>query len=128
MDGKKFVIEQDGSEIPVVYTDAALEEFEKTGAPHMDQQIKLLSDTHYGQSFYLKRTNRLGIIASLIFDAVGSRDQKRIVLCVLWLATRFPEVSGVEIENNSVQFLWEDEWEGDENWAATHDTGSTYLH
>ncbi len=107
MEDKTFVIELAGEQLPINYSDEALQSFTQKAAGVMDREIRTISDDSYGPEFYLKRSNRLGILAPIIYNAITLQDQNRVLLCVLWLATHFPEISGVEVEEGIVQYVQE---------------------
>jgi len=104
-DANTFIIELEGEPLPVNYSDEALSQFTQQAAGMMDKEIRMISDKRYGPGFYLTRANRLGVIAPLIYNALADRDGDKILLCVLWLAANFPEISSIEVDGNTVQFV-----------------------
>lgn len=107
MQNRKFVIEAEGEEFPVVLSEDTIRDFRTKSADLMDRDIRSLSDSRFGPKFYLTRTNRLGVVAPILYDAVQGQDEDKIRLCVLWLAARFPEIAGAAIGENGVQFMWD---------------------
>ncbi|MCW9040493.1 MAG: hypothetical protein OQJ76_08355, partial [Rhodospirillales bacterium] len=105
---KTFHIEVDGRELPVVYNEETLAGFRTHQAGILDRTIRFLSDKEFGRDFYLTRTNRLGVVAPLLFDAIENHDGTIVRNFVLWLLTRFPEIAGIEIEGEDVQFIWDE--------------------
>lgn len=104
-----FLIEMQGQELPVNYNDEALESFEKKAADAMDREIRHISDIRYGKDHYLTRSNRLGVLAPLLYNAITDQDGDKIMLCVLWLATKFPEIRGIEMDEGLIQYIQEDQ-------------------
>jgi len=108
MEERRFVIEMEGEQLPISYSDEALESFSRKAAGVMDREIRTISDDRFGPDYYLKRTNRLGILAPLIYNAIARQDDHRVLLCVLWLATHFPEITGLEVEEGIIQYVQEE--------------------
>jgi len=108
MPTKTFLIDMDGEQLPVNVSPEALDEFSKTAVGDMDKRIRYLSDSRYGPDHYMVRTNRLGVVAPLIYDAVTRHDHERIILMVLWLNTHFPEITGVEVGDEKLQYVSEE--------------------
>lgn len=107
MPNRTFVIEAEGEEFPVTLSEDSIRDFRTKTADLMDRDIRNLSDSRFGPKFYLTRTNRLGVMAPILYDAVHGQDEDRIRMCVLWLAARFPEIAGAAIGENGVQFMWD---------------------
>lgn len=105
MPTRTFTIDMEGERLPVKVSPEALEEFSKNAAGDMDKRIRYLSDTKYGPNHYMVRINRLGVVAPLIYDAVTRQDHERIILMVLWLNTHFPEITGVEVGEEKLQYI-----------------------
>ncbi|MCW9033703.1 MAG: hypothetical protein OQJ97_05735 [Rhodospirillales bacterium] len=108
MEERKFVIEMEGEQHPISYSDEALDSFTQKAAGVMDREIRTISDDRFGPEFYLKRSNRLGVLAPLIYNAIAQQDNNRVLLCVLWLATHFPEITGLEVDEGVIQYVQEE--------------------
>jgi hypothetical protein len=108
-----FHIEVDGEARPVTFTDEAFHRYQEHLSGSMDREIRALSDFEYGPEFYLRRTNRLGVLAALLYEALASDDEDRLEACVMWLVDRFPEIAGVQVDGTDVQYLWEADEDGE---------------
>jgi|GEM_PF-1076573 len=105
MPTRTFLIDTGDQQLPVNVSPEALHDFSKRAVGDMDRRIRHLSDTRYGPNHYMVRTNRLGVVAPLIYDAITRNDHERIVLMVLWLNTHFPEITGVEVGDEKIEYL-----------------------
>jgi hypothetical protein len=98
MSKRQFDIYKDGSEIPVVYTDEALADFKATKSEIMDREIDKVRDTTFGADSELDLDDgRLGIVAHIMGDALEANDNRRLGQCVLWIATRHPHITSLNI-------------------------------
>lgn len=121
------MIDVDGDQLPVNVSPDALVEFGKSAVGDMDKRIRHLSDSKYGPDHYMIRINRLGVVAPLIYDAVTRHDHERIILMVLWLNTHFPEITGVEVGDEKLQYVSDEELKDHEDMSTTS-TRPKYLH
>ena len=127
MPNRTFMIDVDGDQLPVNVSPDALVEFGKSAVGDMDKRIRHLSDSKYGPDHYMIRINRLGVVAPLIYDAVTRHDHERIILMVLWLNTHFPEITGVEVGDEKLQYVSDEELKDHEDMSTTS-TRPKYLH
>ncbi len=98
MTKRQFDIYKDGTEIPVVYTEDALADFKATKTELMDREIDKVWNATFGAASELDRDQgRLGIAAHLINDALEAKDNQRLDQCVLWIAARYPHITGLNI-------------------------------
>ena len=63
-----------------------------------------LCDSVLGPGKHLDMHNRLGVLVPLLYDAIQERDDARVALYVLWMASRFPEIHGIECTNGICEF------------------------
>jgi hypothetical protein len=99
-----FDIAKDGSPYPVRFESTVLDEFERDHLNHMDLELRKFSDQTFGPTFFLDHQNRLSVIAELIRDALESKNGILLAKYALWMASHYPEISGIRIENDTYEF------------------------
>ncbi|WP_126465257.1 hypothetical protein [Candidatus Terasakiella magnetica] len=99
-----FMIAMDGSPYPVRFEADVLDEFEKEHAETMDLELRKFSDQWFGPTHFLDHFNRLGVVAQLIRDAVKDENGVLVAKYVLWMAARYPEISGIRIQEDTYEF------------------------
>lgn len=100
-----FFINMDGNPYPVRFDPSVLDEFQRDHAEAMDLELRKFSDAWFGPTFFLDRDNRLGVIAQLIRDAMENENGVLVAKYALWMAARFPEISGILIEQDTYEFM-----------------------
>ncbi|NVJ92730.1 MAG: hypothetical protein HWE34_13800 [Methylocystaceae bacterium] len=100
-----FYIALDGAPYPVRFDPEVLDEFSRDHADSMDLELRKFSDAWFGPTFFLDRENRLGVIAQLIRDAMKEENGVMVAKYVLWMAARYPEISGILIEQDTYEFM-----------------------
>lgn len=100
-----FLIAMDGNPYPVRFDPQVLDEFEREHVDAMDLELRKFSDAWFGPTFFLERDNRLGVIAQLIRDAMKDEDGILIAKYVLWMVARYPEISGIRIQEDTYEFM-----------------------
>jgi hypothetical protein len=102
-----FLIAMDGNPYPVRFDPSVLDEFQRDHVDTMDLELRKFSDEWFGPSFFLDRENRLGVIAPLIRDALEENNGILVAKYVLWLAARYPEITGIRIQQDTYEFMAE---------------------
>jgi len=102
-----FLIAMDGAPYPVRFDPTVLDEFQRDHVESMDLELRKFSDEWFGPTFFLERDNRLGVIAPLIRDALEENNGVLIAKYVLWLASRYPEITGIRIQEDTYEFMAE---------------------
>ncbi|MCB2099523.1 MAG: hypothetical protein KDE22_01545 [Rhodobacterales bacterium] len=102
MADRTFTITKDGDEIPVIYTDDVLSEFRENKVALVDAEIETLRDRLFDRDdppadAPRGADTRLGIVGPLIMEALDEGKETVVAQCVLWLAARHPEITGLEI-------------------------------
>lgn len=100
-----FYISMDNNPYPVRFDPEVLDEFQRDHADTMDLELRKFSDIWFGPTFFLDRENRLSVIAELIRNAMCDNDGILVAKYVLWMAARYPEISGIRIEDNTYEFM-----------------------
>lgn len=99
-----FLIALDGAPYPVQFEAEVLDEFQRDHVASMDLQLRQFADEQFGPTFYLDHQNRLGIVAQLIRDAMKEENGILIAKYVLWMASHYPEISGIRIHEDTYEF------------------------
>jgi len=100
-----FLIAMDGAPYPVRFDPTVLDEFQRDHVDTMDLELRKFSDEWFGPTFFLERDNRLGVIAPLIRDALEEDNGILVAKYVLWLAARYPEITGIRIHEDTYEFI-----------------------
>lgn len=99
-----FVIALDGAPYPVQFQAEVLDEFQRDHVVNMDLQLRKFADEQFGPTFYLDHQNRLCIVAQLIRDAMREQNGILIAKYALWMASHYPEISGIRIHEDTYEF------------------------
>ncbi len=99
-----FLIAMNGAPYPVCFEAEVLDEFQREYAEDIDLELRQYSDRCFGPTFFLEPQNRLGVVAQLIRDSLEEKNGVQVAKYVLWMATRFPEISGIRIDADTYEF------------------------
>lgn len=98
-----FTVSLNGSDIPVGYSDGSLDEFRLKTASLVDKEIaNLLAAKSGGEA---RRTEYLDIMGPQIYEALITGNTSKTVLCVLWLADHYPDITGIVINDTDYAFM-----------------------
>jgi len=98
------MIAVNGAPYPVQFEAEVLDEFQREYVEDMDLQLRQHSDEMFGPTFFLNHQNRLSVVAQLIRDALAEENGVDVAKYVLWMATRYPEISGIRISEDTYEF------------------------
>lgn len=98
-------ISLDGNQYPIQFEPKQLVEFERDTLDHVDKELKNHLVSSYGPCYFEDQESRLGIVASLLSRALSDQDSRGVEKYVLWIATRFPEISGINISQDTYEFV-----------------------
>ncbi|WP_135076983.1 hypothetical protein [Terasakiella sp. SH-1] len=99
-----FMIAMNGAPYPVQFEADVLEEFAREHADTIDGEVRKFSDKWFGPTHFLDHQNRLGVVAQLIRDAIAEENGTSVAKYVLWMAARYPEISGIRIDQDTYEF------------------------
>lgn len=100
-----FYIAMDGSPYPVRFEPEVLDEFQREHVQTMDHELTKFATQWFGPAFSLDHESRLGVVAQLIRDAVKDENGILVAKYVLWMASRYPEISGIRIQEDTYEFM-----------------------
>ncbi len=98
-----FEIFRDGTEIPVIYTEEVLDDFRDNKIDLVDRQLASLCSGAYEDGMAADDA-RLGVIGPLIREGLDAANNSQVAQCILWLAVRHPEITGLDILLDRYQF------------------------
>ncbi|HEC14587.1 MAG TPA: hypothetical protein ENI72_02405 [Rhodospirillales bacterium] len=99
-----FEIFRDGTEIPVIYTEEVLNDFRANKIDLIDRQLTSLCNKAYEDAVADGDDARLGVIGPLIREGLDDANNSQVAQCILWLAVRHPEITGLDILLDHYQF------------------------
>ncbi len=99
-----FEIFRDGTEIPVIYTEEVLADFRANKIDSVDRQLASLCAKAYEDGPAASDDARLGVIGPLIREGLDDANNGQVAQCILWLAVRHPEITGLDILLDRYQF------------------------
>jgi len=101
------------SEIPVSYSDGGLEDFRLKTAPVFDREMT----RHLLTAFAAEgnpppvdplaaehRGRHLRLMGPQIYQGLTSGNTSKVVLCVMWLGCRYPDITGLAIDGSTYRF------------------------
>lgn len=100
-----FYIAMNGSPYPVSFEADVLDEFQREHAESMDMELSKFAKEWFGPAFFHDHESRLGVVAQLIRDAVKEENGILVAKYVLWMAARYPEISGIRIQEDTYEFV-----------------------
>jgi len=108
------------SEIPVSYSESGLEDFRLKTAPLVERELaqQLLASfagEHTGPPkdplAAEHRGLHLRMMGPQIYQGLTSGNTSKVVLCVMWLACRYPDITGIVIDSSTYCFTSTDRQE-----------------
>ncbi|MCP5371632.1 MAG: hypothetical protein H6907_07850 [Hyphomicrobiales bacterium] len=108
-----FEIFKDGGQVPVTYTDDVLDEFRRNKVGLVDAQIEKLRRQTFPDRDDDDDGADLAVVGPLIQGALDDGDERVVAQCVLWLAVRHPDITGLDIAFGRYQFVSSRDSRGD---------------
>lgn len=102
---RTFTLSSDGTEMPLVITQQALDEFELQGLATMDDCLIQLIERMTPANAPEMCPNPLDLIGQMLMDGIAKGNTRKIMLCALWLGHHYPSVTGMVSSGQTFAFL-----------------------
>ena len=102
---RTFTLSTETTELPLIVTQRALDDFCINGLEAMDECLITSSERMVPANDPQKRINPLDMVGRMMLDGAATGNTSKVVLCALWLTHHYPKFTGLMSNGNRFHFI-----------------------
>ncbi len=100
-----FTLSTDTTDIPLIVTQNALDDFRDGGLEAMDKYLLNICERFLPVNIPHKHVSQLGLVGQMMLEALSTDNSRKLMLCALWIAHHYPNVLGLVSSGDTFHFI-----------------------
>lgn len=98
---RTFTLSTETTDLPLVVTEDALEDFRAQGLDAMDECLERMSSRVVPAN-----ADPSALVGQMMLDGVATGNTRKLILCALWLAHHVPEATGLTSNGPKFHYVY----------------------
>lgn len=103
-----FTLSTETTDIPLIVTKMALDDFRTDGLEDMDEYLFKVYKRLLPLNIPHKHMSQLGLVGQIMLEALSMDNSRKLMLCALWVTHHYPSVLGLVSNGDTFHFVTEE--------------------
>jgi len=103
---RTFLLSTETTDLPLVVTAPALDDFRQQGLEAMDGCIHTLCQRLVPAKAPDQNAQPIEIVGQMMLDGLATGNTRKLVLCALWMAHHHPDATGLVCNGEKFHFVY----------------------